>query len=286
MPQLVLEHFSIEVVSTSRGRANIIWLVNQSNEEKVLRCWHTSNEYEIEFERWFASEANAKGWPAPVPSIPILANERYWSIEELRAGSALGSTAENYLQLGRLMGEFHEMTNGISPVRQRPSWRVPLEEIYASEDIRNSLDSYEPERREEVEIVRKHLDLGREWLNDRFPSWNRTVLAKVSPVIPIHGDFAPWNLLFGDGKLTGLLDFELSRVDYRVADFIFSWRGAHDEVIAGYCEVIPMSQEERDLIVPCRWAYLIDQFLAESKQGLGSDLTLQHLSRRSCFTEM
>ena len=51
----------------------------------------------------------------------------------------------------------------------------------------------------------------------------RALIAPLEPRaragIVVHGDFTPWNLLFQDGKLSGILDFELARRDHRIADF-------------------------------------------------------------------
>lgn len=37
--------------------------------------------------------------------------------------------------------------------------------------------------------------------------------------LPIHGDFSPWNLMIdADGQIAGIIDFEYSLMDYRIAD--------------------------------------------------------------------
>ena len=40
------------------------------------------------------------------------------------------------------------------------------------------------------------------------------------PVLPIHGDFGPYNLFFKDDKLTAVLDFECAHLDWRLADVL------------------------------------------------------------------
>ena len=98
-------------------------------------------------------------------------------------------------------------------------------------------------------------------------------LADAKRVI-LHGDFAPWNLLYQNGSLTGILDFESSHLNFRVADFALSWRGYQDDVVLGYEEVSPLSEDERRLIVPIFWAWLfngVEQAMRQSRKD-GSKL--------------
>jgi len=89
----------------------------------------------------------------------------------------------------------------------------------------------------------------------RAPCW---LQLQDRPGIVIHGDFTQWNLRFKDGRLSGILDFELSHWDHRVGDFALSWRGKYDEVIHAYAEVSPLEPEEWELVTPLWWAGLID----------------------------
>ncbi|MCL2639967.1 MAG: phosphotransferase, partial [Phycisphaerales bacterium] len=85
-----------------------------------------------------------------------------------------------------------------------------------------------------------------------------------------HGDFAPWNILYNDGHLTGLIDFEATHLNYRASDFALAWRGHQDEVIQGYEEVHPLSSFDRQLLIPCYWSWLflgIKDEINKIKQG-------------------
>ena len=80
-----------------------------------------------------------------------------------------------------------------------------------------------------------------------------------APRAVIHSDFAPWNLLYNEGgSLSGVLDFEATHRNYRIADFALAWRGDEDEVIEGYNEVNPLSEAEWEMIVPTyiAWTFL------------------------------
>lgn len=63
--------------------------------------------------------------------------------------------------------------------------------------------------------------------------------------------------MWDSDELTGVLDFESTHLDLRVADFALSWRGEHDEVIRGYDEVSPLTDLERALIAPTSWAWMM-----------------------------
>ncbi|CAN5356730.1 hypothetical protein BH11ARM2_BH11ARM2_12870 [soil metagenome] len=84
---------------------------------------------------------------------------------------------------------------------------------------------------------------------------------------PIHGDFTHWNLLFQDGHLSGILDFELARQDHHMADFCLGWRGKYDEVVHGYHEVSRLELEKWASLVPIWWASLIEGACKDMRQG-------------------
>jgi Ser/Thr protein kinase RdoA (MazF antagonist) len=100
--------------------------------------------------------------------------------------------------------------------------------------------------------------------------------------VVIHGDWAIHNLLRTDGRMTGVIDFELARRDVRIAEFCLAWRGAHDELVRGYDAVAPLSDAERRLLVPVWWAYLVEsagQLLARGEWDDG--WIVAKLQRRS-----
>jgi len=141
---------------------------------------------------------------------------------------------------------------------QRPGWRR-AEEILADPLLDETLAASEASKPKEIQILRWHLDRARlraEQLD----------LAR-RPSVSVHGDFATWNLLFQDGQLTGLFDFELSHQDHRVADFNLAWRGKYDEFIQGYEEVSRLEPIEKAALVPIWWASLIETAYQNLQNG-------------------
>lgn len=76
-----------------------------------------------------------------------------------------------------------------------------------------------------------------------------------TPTTMIHGDFTSRNLLFVGEQLSGILDFEATHADHRVAEFALAWRARRDEVVLGYDEVTKLTETDWQLLVPCLWAW-------------------------------
>ncbi|SFJ68315.1 Phosphotransferase enzyme family protein [Paenibacillus sp. UNC496MF] len=163
---------------------------------------------------------------------------------------------------GRLLARFHADLATLDGIGQRGGWRR-CEEILGDETLDRVLAEGERSRPEEVRVLRWHLARARERaaglrLQDR-------------PGIVVHGDFTPWNLRFQDGKLTGILDFELAHRDHRIGDFALTWRGRHDEVVYGYDEVSPLEPEEWELLTPMWWAGLVELACRHLAEGTRDD---------------
>ncbi len=79
------------------------------------------------------------------------------------------------------------------------------------------------------------------------------------PTTVVHGDFSKWNLLFSKDCLTGVLDFDFTRLDLRMADVSISTRFENDPIVwssfvAGYTSRAALSAAERDAFVALRMA--------------------------------
>ena len=122
------------------------------------------------------------------------------------------------------------------------------DEVVGDPGLIDSIRKYEQRQPSEGHIMRWHVDQATEILD-------RLDLNDAITTV-LHGDIVPWNLLYEGEKLTGVLDFEATHLNYRVADFANSWRGYQDEVIDGYDEVSKLSDLEWELIVPAYWAWL------------------------------
>ena len=276
----VLTHFGVRLVAPLGGRLNQHWLVESQHEPLVLRRWWQSVESigcdSINYEVRLVARLAAMGWPvAPTVEGPMALAGHVWSLAAFLPGElspAHGSRVEQRAR-GRLLAQFHADLTQIEDFGQRVGWRR-CEEILADPALDNILTRNEPGYSEEVRILRWHLERARAQVAGlSLPS---------RPGLIIHGDFTPWNLLFTDGRLCGILDFELAHWDHRVGDFALSWRGKYDEFIYGYAEVSPLEPEEWALLTPLWWAGLIEGACRDFQHGTHDDgWTIKKLLQRS-----
>ena len=260
----VLQKFGVRLLASLGGRLNQHWLVESRRERLVLRRWSQPAD-SVEYELRLLARIAALGWPvAPAIEGPIELAGHIWSLAPFLPGDppTMADPIAEQRARGRLLAEFHADLAQLHGFGQRGTWRR-CEEILADPTLDHVLTDHERERPEEVRIFRWHLNRARErlaglQLHDR-------------PGIIVHGDFAPWNLRFKDGRLSGILDFELSHWDHRVADFALSWRGKYDDVIQAYAEVSPLEPEEWELITPLWWVWLIDGACQDMRNGIRDD---------------
>lgn len=259
----VLTQFGVRFIAPLGGRINQHWLVEAQGEHLVLRRWGQSplisdaslNWASINYEVRLVARLAELGLPvAATIAGPIGMDGQVWSLAPFLSGELPaidnkihGGYAEQRAR-GRLLAEFHTGLAQVPDLGQRPGWRR-CEEILADTTLDDVLSANEQQRSEEVRILRWHLKHARERVAELQP--------KNWPGIVVHGDFTPWNLRFNNGRLSGILDFELAHWDHRVGDFALSWRGKCDEFVLGYDEVSPLAPEEWALIAPLWWAQLI-----------------------------
>ena len=281
----VLARFGVRLVAPFGGTRNRHWLVESRRQQWVLRCWWRSEDAidwaSIGYEVRLVASLAALGWPvAATVAGPTELDGDVWSLAPFLPGdlpSAINPHAgeEEQHERGRLLAQFHAGLAQLPEMGQRAGWRR-CEEILADPSLDEVLTCHEPTCPEDVYILRWHLERARERVAGlQLPS---------RPGIVVHGDFTPWNLRFAEGRLTGILDFELSHWDHRVGDFALSWRGKYDEVVHGYAEVSPLEPEEWELITPLWWAQLIEGACRDMQNGTRDDgWTIKKLLQRSAL---
>jgi Ser/Thr protein kinase RdoA (MazF antagonist) len=154
---------------------------------------------------------------------------------------------------GRLLAELHADLEELSDLGQRPGW-VRREEVLGPRSDGATLEQLlkvaDWITADQLKAIHSYIDRTREWLE-------RSGATRM-PVSVIHGDLHGGNVLYSAGKLSGIIDFDMTHLDHRVADFAWTWRGYHDEVVHGYQEVMPLSSGERELIAPVFWSWVLD----------------------------
>ncbi|GIE77015.1 hypothetical protein Aph02nite_29650 [Actinoplanes philippinensis] len=220
-----------------------------------------------------AAALRAQGWPTPEPiEEPLVVPGGAWVLFARLPGRPRDPGPAEQRARGRLLAELHLAATATGITGQRGGFALPAD-VVADPELERWLRAHEAARPEEGAILRRCRDAAVAWF-DEHPGID-------APRSVIHGDVAPWNLLYDDGRLTGLLDFEGAHHTYQVADFVLSWRGYQDEVIRGYEEVRPLPEAERELIRPVYRAWM---FLGLTRQPAGAaalDLSWQitHINR-------
>ena len=235
---------------------------------------HINYEFEV-----LASLDDA-GWPVPAAvEEPIQVDGRTWRLFKFLPGTCRTTNSpEERRARGRLLAGLHGATASLAGMGQRRGFGLS-DEVIGDPGLIDSIRKYEQIRPSEGHILRWHIDQATE-------VFDRLDLDGAATTV-LHGDFAPWNLLYESERLSGILDFEATHLNYRVADFANSWRGYQDEVIEGYEEVSKLSDLDWELLVPVYWAWMfigvkqaIETALAENDAPPDFEWQVRHLLRR------
>jgi Ser/Thr protein kinase RdoA (MazF antagonist) len=275
MLETVLEQFGVQLIADLGGRQNWHWLVERGGERFALRRSAQPRD-EIAYEIRLLAAVAALGWPvAPVIDGPIVVGDAHWTLAPFLAGEPPPdkySPREQQVR-GRLMAEFHADLAQLERFGQRGVWRR-CEEILADGEIDRFLAQHAQRRLADARILQWHLQRARERLSS-------LALPARAPIV-IHGDFTPWNLRFQGEHLSAILDFEMARVDYRIAEFALAWRGRYDDVVHAYNAIAPLDPEEWALLTPLWWAFLIEEAYRMIRSGIDDDgWVIKQILRRS-----
>jgi len=285
-PADVLSEWELRPVNYLGGTRNQNWLVLAGQRQLVLRGYSSEPLADPSYEVAVARRLASLGWPvAEVVREPTEFRGRLWSLVTHRPGrSRVREDPAERRARGRILAEFHRTTSLISDVGQRRGF-ARADELINDPELTVLLTEYERVCPAEGHLLRWHLD----WCRARFGSLS---LSKL-PVLVVHSDFAPWNLLYDDdGVLSGVLDLDGTHLNFRIADFALAWRGDEDEVIEGYDEVSPLSELEWEMLLPTYWAWLflgvkesLRAILASGSTGVHFEWQAKHLSKRSKLIE-
>lgn len=231
--------------------------------------FHASPSWEYELAS--AAALRSLGWPTP---SPLEVGDDGWVLYSRLPGVAARS--DDRLVRGRLLGALHLAAAECGLTAPRPGFPSPAS-VVGDPVLGRLLRSYARSDPDSGAVLLDGLESAAGWFADH-------------PVVDvprsvIHGDFAPWNLLFADGRLSGVLDFEASHYTFQVADFALAWRGYQDDVIRGYDSVRPLSDLEWQLIRPVYQAWLFLGVRAALESGGPADLSWQvaHLRKKSAL---
>ena len=263
VPAEVLEAFGFEGASLEQfptGLFNTHWLATAGDRMAVIRRYNLARTTAAAaWEQTLVEHAGAKGWPVAVAMRTATGatlhehGERLWSaMAHLEGRAAPEDRPARYHIVGRLLGRLHQDLASFELPGQRPdtgkSWELDVSVAPANAGTFNGLLGL---------FAAEHPDLA--WTIRRQRYRNLRDLSRLHypdlPDRPIHGDFQRNNLLWSEGQLSGLLDFDLCRRDALACD-IAPLLMPHmpldlklaAALLEGYQEVRPLSDAEWEVL--------------------------------------
>jgi Ser/Thr protein kinase RdoA (MazF antagonist) len=250
------------------------FIVTTPRGKYVFRRHHLS-EADVAYEYQVLDYLQQRGFPAP----RMLTNQagQAWSAIDGSLYSAYEFVAgycptnffwwpsarrEMIAQCGRTLAEYHQAVADLVPSAYKWNGYRPTEHTRWREgdwfrqvlkDIRSLLQK--PTATSLLDdFVRSRIDALDKMLRLESGVEERSDLSKLV----IHGDYAPWNVLFRPEQSPFVLDFNESRLDLKIYDvmlaiFWFAWRGDHldqDRALAfqaGYSESGQLSEADSNL---------------------------------------
>jgi Ser/Thr protein kinase RdoA (MazF antagonist) len=248
----VCSHWRLTPGRVLGDRASGTWSATRDGTALVVKYFDPATFPDWRYPMRVAAALRAQGWPTPEPvEDPLIRAGGVWVLFRRLPGRSMRPAEQDRpaeeRARGRLLAEFHTAAAATGIVDQRGGFSGPAE-LVADPALDHWLRVHERTHPEDGRILRTCRDAAAEWF-----AGNVVVDA---PRSVIHGDFTPWNLLYSNGRLTGVVDFEATHHSFQVADFALSWRGYHDEVLRGYDEVRSLSDLEWQLVRPVFRAWL------------------------------
>lgn len=236
------------------------WLVEADDDRLVLRRygpWRTLDEvaWELELQR----RLSAAGWrvPSPVGSAAVVGG-RVWAVMTWVPGRRRrprtdGSRIDDQRRRGRLLGELHLAMQDHLDLGPRPGW-TPIDGWLDSVDRGPTIDDVLDDRSlvtsDASKLLKAYADRAREHLAGSGLS--------DRPLVIVHGDLNPTNVLYTpDGHVT-VIDFDDARLDRVGTEFVWAPRRHPWAMVDGFREVVPLSASDRVLLAPLSWVAVLD----------------------------
>ncbi len=205
------------------GTMNRHWLVAGVDQQVVLRQYHPSRERAaVEWEQSLVRHAGARGWPVALPRVArdggsiVEHDGTVWAAAPFLDGEPRATDSVAMANIhGRLLGRLHRDFASFERTEQRPGFGKvwELDEWVRSADAGSFNDLLRAFGQDfpglATEIRKQRYRNLRELSRLKYPDL---------PDMPTHGDFQRSNLLWKDGQLSGVLDFDLCRRDALVCD--------------------------------------------------------------------
>jgi Ser/Thr protein kinase RdoA (MazF antagonist) len=254
------------------GNANMHWLVSgvsglPEDERAVLRRYGPwRSEAEVAYELRVVERVAAMGWVVPRPlSAPVRVGRHLWCLFSYVPGTrrrvhADWSEREAQRSRGRLLAELHADLATIADLGQRPGW------LRRDEVLGPRSDGPTVEEAISAGVVKEDATVMLAFAA-RAKRRLEALRTARAPLLVNHGDLNGSNVLYRNGQMSGIIDFDFTHLDFRAADFAWTWRGRNDDFVYGYEEVTRLSAAERDMLAPAFWVTVLESARMELLLG-------------------
>jgi homoserine kinase type II len=284
------------------GRVNKHWRIEAPDAVYVLRRYNARRSLDaVRYEHDVLRHLEGRGWPVAAArpasdGLTVVHEEgRCYTLFRFLEGRPSPYANARYARLkGRLLARLHDDLAAWDAPGQREGFGRAWElDTYVA-----ALCDYASVNELLMAFGQEHPELARAIRAQKYAMLRElsTLGYGELPATPGHFDFHHDNLLFQRGELTGLLDLDLTHLDARVADIASSLQldclapPAYNEIdvaaaaafVGGYAEHTPLSDDERQLIVPLMRASILSLVawrLAQWAEGNRRDDAVRSLQR-------
>jgi Ser/Thr protein kinase RdoA (MazF antagonist) len=233
-------------------------------EHHILRRYHVlRTEEDLTYENQVLDHLTARGWCVPTRIAgPVQYDGRLWAATRYVPGKPRqDETAAQQAERGELLARLHADLGDLD-LGARPGFfqAADLDRMGEFQKWERGIELLRVERADlagrAVRAMRRAKGLVREYDLLGLP---RTI---------VHGDFASWNLHFDDdGRLAGVIDFDLCHLDSRVWELVIA--RATPDLLVGYQRAAtePLDGAELAAIEPLRVVFRVLMVMAELWNG-------------------
>lgn len=198
------------------------------------------------------------GWPAPrVLGEPFDHEDAWWTLERFLPGQ---SRATKPNERAMLINDWHGAGIPVTGLGARPGALDHLA-ILNDPDATTILGSC-------IDQTDRTLLLHR---LDQVGALAAGIDWRASRHVLVHGDLIDQNVLWSDGRLTGIIDFELANVGRRITELVLTWRSRHDELVLALHRLDPLNEHEWRMLLVDWWARLVSLAAVGLRQGRQPD---------------
>lgn len=228
---IVLSHYDLGIIEQLRAyprgsrRSPKVRLKTRSGEYLLKRRAPGQDDpYRVAFAHDLQLSLEEKGYPVPgivgtrdENNSMLQLNGRAYELFHFIHGTRFDRTPAQALMIGEALGRFHRLLAG-----HRSAYEPKVGSFHAASDIDGMLALIAPSvnaanphtdklaMNQTVDFLRRAYHDAAERVNQAgYRSWQRIIL---------HGDWHPGNLLFHDGRIAAVLDFDSSRLEPRAVD--------------------------------------------------------------------